>query len=91
MIFNVWELMEYASSLITLFPGDVLNSGTTGGTSSGAFESGVRSGYLEPGERIEATIEGIGTLVHEVVAGETPPSTLSGAELPAVDTYRRDN
>ena len=29
MIFDVWELMEYASSLITLFPGDVLNSGTT--------------------------------------------------------------
>jgi 2-keto-4-pentenoate hydratase/2-oxohepta-3-ene-1,7-dioic acid hydratase in catechol pathway len=91
MIFNVWELMEYASSLITLYPGDVLNSGTTGGTSSGAFETGVRSGYLEPGERIEATIEGIGTLVHEVVAGETPPSTLSGAQLPAVDSYRRGN
>ena len=88
MILNVWELMEYASSLITLYPGDVLNSGTTGGTSFAGFESGVRSGYLEPGERIEATIEGIGTLVHEVVAGETPPSTLSGAQLPAVDSYR---
>ena len=91
MIFDVWELMEYASSLITLYPGDVLNSGTTGGTSLAGFETGVRSGYLEPGERIEATIEGIGTLVHEVVAGETPPSTLSGAQLPAVDSYRRGN
>ncbi len=88
MIFNVWELMEYASSLITLYPGDVLNSGTTGGTSFAGFESGVRSGYLEPGERIEATIEGIGTLEHEVVAGETPPGTLSGAQLPPVDSYR---
>ncbi len=91
MIFNVWELMEYASSLITLYPGDVLNSGTTGGTSMAGFETGVRSGYLEPGERIEATIEGIGTLVHEVVAGETPPSNLSGAQLPPVDSYRDDN
>ena len=91
MIFDVWELMEYASSPITLYPGDVLNSGTTGGTSLAGFETGVRSGYLEPGERIEATIEGIGTLVHEVVAGETPPSTLSGAQLPAVDSYRRGN
>ena len=88
MIFNVWELMEYASSLITLYPGDVLNSGTTGGTSFAGFETGVRSGYLEPGERIEATIEGIGTLVHEVVAGEPPPGTLSGAQLPPVDSYR---
>ena len=91
MIFNVWELMEYASSLITLFPGDVLNSGTTGGTSFGAFETGLRSGYLEPGETIRATIEGIGTLEHGVVAGETPPSTLSGAQLPAVDSYRPGN
>ena len=88
MIFNVWELLEYASSLITVYPGDVLNSGTTGGTSFAGFETGVRSGYLEPGERIEATIEGIGTLEHEVVAGETPPSTLSGAQLPPVDSYR---
>jgi len=88
MIFNIWELMEYASSLITLFPGDVLNSGTTGGTSFGAFETGLRSGYLEPGERIEATIEGIGTLVHVVVAGEEPPSNLSGAQLPPVDNLR---
>jgi 2-keto-4-pentenoate hydratase/2-oxohepta-3-ene-1,7-dioic acid hydratase in catechol pathway len=91
MIFNVWELMEYASSLITLFPGDVVNSGTTGGTSMAGFETGVRSGYLEPGERIEATIEGIGTLVHEVVAGEPPPSNLSGAQLPPVDSYRPRN
>ncbi len=84
MIHNIWELMEYASSLITVFPGDVLNSGTTGGTSSGAFESGTRSGYLEPGERIEATIEGIGTLEHTVVAGEVPSGNLSGAQLPPV-------
>ncbi len=84
MIFNIWELLEYASSLITVYPGDVLNSGTTGGTSSGAFETGTRSGYLEPGERIEATIEGIGTLEHQVVAGERPPGNLSGAQLPPV-------
>jgi 2,4-diketo-3-deoxy-L-fuconate hydrolase len=91
MIFNVWELMEYASSLITLYPGDVLNSGTTGGTSFGALETGLRAGYLEPGETIEATIEGIGTLVHGVVAGPTPPSNLSGAQLPPVNSYRDDN
>lgn len=91
MIHSLWELIEYASSLITLYPGDVLNSGTSGGTSMGAFETGVRSGYLEPGEEIAASIEGIGTLRHRVVAGEQPPADLSGAQLPPVETYQGGN
>ena len=88
MIHSIWELMEYASSIITLFPGDVLNSGTSGGTSSGAFAEGTRSGYLQAGEVIEATIEGIGTLRMPTVAGERLPDDLSGSQLPPVDTYR---
>jgi 2-keto-4-pentenoate hydratase/2-oxohepta-3-ene-1,7-dioic acid hydratase in catechol pathway len=88
MINSLWELIEYASSLITLYPGDVLNSGTSGGTATGAFETGMRSGYLEPGEEIQATIEGIGTLTHTVVAGAPPPADLTGAELPPVASYR---
>lgn len=88
MIHNIWELIEYGSSIITLFPGDVINSGTTGGTSSGAFKSGTRSGYLKPGETIEATIEGIGTLRHPIVAGKPLPGDLTGSQLPAVGTYR---
>jgi len=88
MIHSLWELIEYASSLITLYPGDVLNSGTSGGTAAGAFETGTRTGYLEPGEEIAASIEGIGTLRHRAVAeGPTPPD-LTGAELPAVSSYR---
>ncbi|MDX1562309.1 MAG: fumarylacetoacetate hydrolase family protein, partial [Gammaproteobacteria bacterium] len=35
MIHNIPELIEYASSLITVFPGDVLQSGTSGGTGAG--------------------------------------------------------
>ena len=88
MIHSIWELMEYASSIITLFPGDVLNSGTSGGTSSGAFAEGTRSGYLQAGEVIEASIEGIGTLRMPTVAGASPPADLTGAQLPAVSTYR---
>lgn len=52
---------------------------TNGGASFGALETGLRSGYLEPGERIEATSRGIGMLVHNVLAGAVPRSTLSGA------------
>ncbi len=89
MIFNIWELIEYGSSIITLFPGDVVNSGTTGGTSSGAFKTGTRKGYLKPGETVEASIEGIGTLRHAVVAGKPLPADLTGAQLPAVDSYRK--
>jgi 2,4-diketo-3-deoxy-L-fuconate hydrolase len=88
MIHSLWELIEYASSLITLYPGDVLNSGTSGGTAAGAFETGTRTGYLEPGEEIAASIEGIGTLRHRAVAEGPTPADLSGAELPAVSTYR---
>jgi len=88
MIFSIWELMEYASSMITLYPGDVLNSGTTGGTALAGFENRERSGFLVPGESIEATIDGIGTLVHEAAAGEEPPSNLSGAQLQPVGSRR---
>ncbi len=88
MIHSIWELMEYASSIITLFPGDVLNSGTSGGTSSGAFAQGTRSGYLQPGEVIEASIEGIGTLRMPTVAGEPLPDNLTGSHLPPVSSYR---
>ncbi len=89
MIHNIPELIEYASSLITVFPGDVLQSGTSGGTGAGRVERATGSGYLQPGETISASIEGIGTLTHRVVAEESVPADLSGAQLPPVNTYRR--
>ena len=82
MIHNIPELIEYASSLITVFPGDVLQSGTSGGTGAGRVERETGSGYLQAGETISATIEGIGTLTHMVVAEESVPDDLSGAQLP---------
>ena len=89
MIHNIPELIEYASSLITVFPGDVLQSGTSGGTGAGRVERATGSGYLQAGETISASIEGIGTLTHRVVAEESVPADLSGAQLPPVNTYRR--
>ena len=88
MIHNIPELIEYASSLITVFPGDVLQSGTSGGTGAGRIERATGSGYLQAGETISATIEGIGTLTHTVVAEESVPDDLSGAQLPPTRTYR---
>ena len=88
MIHNIPELIEYASSLITVFPGDVLQSGTSGGTGAGRVQRATGSGYLQAGETISASIEGIGTLTHTVVAEESVPDDLSGSQLPPVETYR---
>jgi 2-keto-4-pentenoate hydratase/2-oxohepta-3-ene-1,7-dioic acid hydratase in catechol pathway len=91
MIHNIPELIEYASSLITVFPGDVLQSGTSGGTGAGRVQRATGSGYLQAGETIEASIEGIGTLMHTVVAEDNVPDDLSGSQLPPVRTYRPGN
>ncbi len=90
MIHNIPELIEYASSLITVFPGDVLQSGTSGGTGAGRVERATGSGYLVDGETISASIEGIGTLTHTVRVENNVPDDLSGAQLPPVKTYRPD-
>ena len=79
MIHSLYELIEYASSIITLFPGDVINNGTSGGVGMGTAVRGEQR-FLKAGEVIEASIDGIGTLRIPVVAGEAPgPGT--GARL----------
>lgn len=88
MIHNIPELIEYASSLITLYPGDVLQSGTSGGTGAGRVERASGSGYLVDGETITANIEGIGSLTHTVKQATSVPDDLSGSQLPPVSTYR---
>lgn len=88
MIHNIPELIEYATSLITVFPGDVMQSGTSGGTGAGRVQRATGSGYLIDGETIQASIEGIGTLTHTVVRETSIPSDLSGAQLPPTASYR---
>jgi 2-keto-4-pentenoate hydratase/2-oxohepta-3-ene-1,7-dioic acid hydratase in catechol pathway len=88
MIHSLWELIEYGSSIITLYPGDVLNNGTSGGTAAGSATTRAGSRFLKPGEVIEASIDGIGTLRMPVVAGERPPGEM-GARLPPVSSYRK--
>ena len=88
MIHNIPELIEYATSLITVFPGDVMQSGTSGGTGAGRVQRATGSGFLVDGETINATIEGIGTLTHMVRAELSIPDDLSGAQLPPTRSYR---
>jgi 2-keto-4-pentenoate hydratase/2-oxohepta-3-ene-1,7-dioic acid hydratase in catechol pathway len=87
MIHSVYELIEYGSSIITLFPGDVVNNGTSGGTGAGVAVRGAQR-FLKPGDRIVASIEGIGTLTHTAVAEPAPPAG-TGSYLPPVSSYAK--
>ena len=88
MIHSIYELIEYASSIITLFPGDVINNGTSGGTGAGTAVRGSQR-FLQPGENIVAAIDGIGELRISVVGEEPPAPPGTGARLPPVSSYRK--
>jgi 2-keto-4-pentenoate hydratase/2-oxohepta-3-ene-1,7-dioic acid hydratase in catechol pathway len=70
LILGVGELLELASSFYTLYPGDVIYTGTPEGVSP-----------IEPGDRIVATIQRIGTMEVAVraAAGAAVAASLSGA------------
>jgi 2-keto-4-pentenoate hydratase/2-oxohepta-3-ene-1,7-dioic acid hydratase in catechol pathway len=86
MIHSVGEVIEYASSLVTLQPGDVIGAGTSGGVGMGTSVRGQQV-WLVAGDEITATIDGIGTLRHKVAAAPAPPAG-TGSFLPPVSSYR---
>lgn len=56
LIFGVAELISYASSFMTLQPGDVIETGTTGG-------AGIETGsYLKPGDVMTARVGDLGDI-----------------------------
>ncbi len=60
MIFTVKELISYISRYLTLYPGDVISTGTPEGVVLGMKDK--EKYWLKPGDRVEVSIEGIGTL-----------------------------
>jgi len=64
MIHDVFELVAYGSSIMTLRPGDVIATGTPSGVGS-ARQPPI---YLKPGDRTVCTYEGAGTLTNRVEA-----------------------
>jgi 2,4-diketo-3-deoxy-L-fuconate hydrolase len=82
MIHSVWEVIEYASSLVTLLPGDVIGAGTSGGVGMGTSVRGSQV-WLVAGDEITGSIDKIGTLRHKVEAAPAPPAG-TGAFLPPV-------
>ncbi len=87
MIHSIYELIEYGSSIITLYPGDLINNGTSGGTGMGQAYRGAER-FLKPGETIVASVDGIGSITMPVVAEPAPPPG-TGSRLPAVSSYRK--
>jgi 2-keto-4-pentenoate hydratase/2-oxohepta-3-ene-1,7-dioic acid hydratase in catechol pathway len=57
MVFRVDHLIAFASSIMTLEPGDILMTGTPAGV-----------GPLMPGDVVEAAVEGLGALRNKVAA-----------------------
>ncbi len=55
LIFKVNTLVSFISKIMTLLPGDIIATGTPGGI-----------GPVQPGDRLEVKIEGIGSLVNHV-------------------------
>ena len=86
MIHSVGEVLEYASSLVTLQPGDVIGAGTSGGVGMGTSVRGQQV-WLVDGDEITATIDGLGTLRHKVAAAPAPPPG-TGSYLPPISSYR---
>lgn len=66
-IFDVDELVSYVSRAMTLRPGDIISTGTPGGV--GVFRD--PPDLLDPGDIVEAEIEGIGLLRNPVVDGNS--------------------
>jgi 2-keto-4-pentenoate hydratase/2-oxohepta-3-ene-1,7-dioic acid hydratase in catechol pathway len=64
MIFPVPRLINYASTIFTLVPGDVIITGTPAGVGFGRKPPH----YMKPGDTVEVQIEGIGVLRNPVVA-----------------------
>ncbi len=57
MIFNAYELVSFVSHVMTLFPGDIIATGTPSGV-----------GKIKPGDTVEVRVEGIGSLINTVAA-----------------------
>jgi 2-keto-4-pentenoate hydratase/2-oxohepta-3-ene-1,7-dioic acid hydratase in catechol pathway len=87
MIHSVWEVIEYASSLVTLQPGDIIGAGTSGGVGMGTSVRGSQV-WLVAGDEITASIDKIGTLRHKIEAAPAPPPG-TGSYLPPVSSYRK--
>jgi 2-keto-4-pentenoate hydratase/2-oxohepta-3-ene-1,7-dioic acid hydratase in catechol pathway len=65
MIHSIPTLLEFLTRSVTLQPGDVVSTGTPGGTGVGR----TPQEFLRPGDTVTVGVAGIGYLSNPVVAG----------------------
>lgn len=63
LVFTPVKLVDYISHIVTLQPGDVIITGTTGGV--GHARKPAR--YIQDGETVEVSIEGLGTVKNKTI------------------------
>lgn len=79
MIFSIPYLVAFLSYVMPLEPGDVIATGTPAGV--GAFRDPPVA--LQPGDVLEAEIDGVGSLTNRVTAGTgSPPLPVHRGQLP---------
>lgn len=69
LIWDEGHMIQFISSIMTLYPGDVISTGTPAGTGM------ERNEFLKPGDVVEIEIEGIGTLRTPMDNGKGPSRT----------------
>jgi 2-keto-4-pentenoate hydratase/2-oxohepta-3-ene-1,7-dioic acid hydratase in catechol pathway len=65
MIFNVKQIISYLSQYVTLFPGDLIITGTPPGVGEGKKPDAI---YLKAGDEMTLSIDGLGVQTQKVVA-----------------------
>ncbi len=65
MIFSPARLLEFLTAIVTLYPGDIVSTGTPAGV--GAFRKPPV--WMQPGDEVTVEVDVIGRLTNPVVAG----------------------
>ncbi|MDB5757266.1 MAG: 2-hydroxyhepta-2,4-diene,7-dioate isomerase [Burkholderia sp.] len=73
MVFGVAQLVSYISRFMTLYPGDLISTGTPPGVGMGCKPSPV---YLKPGDTMRLSIAGLGEQTQKVYAWD--PALIDG-------------
>jgi 2-keto-4-pentenoate hydratase/2-oxohepta-3-ene-1,7-dioic acid hydratase in catechol pathway len=70
MIFSISQIIAYVSGFTRLAPGDIIATGTPGGV---GFKRDPQV-FMKAGDRVEVSIEGIGTLTNSIEPEAASPS-----------------
>ncbi|WP_084104766.1 fumarylacetoacetate hydrolase family protein [Demequina sp. NBRC 110056] len=61
LIYDIWEQIEYLTTVMTLMPGDILATGTPAGIGA------PTQNWLVPGDVVRASVSGLGSIENRVV------------------------